>query len=332
MPDRLEKLWKKAKKTGFPLEMKVIETLVNRGWTVYSSSTYFDEDEDRKPRELDVKAIKNYDFGRMRNFSNTQYSLHVTLTIQCKQSTKHGWVFFPVVGRREFPRIQHTDFLRTIKKHTLFLSDPLRNPAYVRFIGLTRELLKEPPLISPEGIPYSIWDIETLTQLPPSQTDVSLGFEDSKTYRDLYEAAMTSTKPLVQATEQQIYVDYRILASIVEKIRHDGAAFASHLAISIFIPLIVFNGVMCFWKGEQEIPERAARVGYHFMNRSPNYFGEYYIPIVASSVFDTFIADLEGDFEKLAEKMSKKKDYLDSQIQKVIESRPKGQPSLGSDL
>lgn len=332
MPDRLEKLWEQVKKTGFPLEMRVIEALVNRGWTVSSSSTYFDEDEDRKPRELDVKAIKNYHFGRMSAFSNVQYSLHITLTIQCKQSTKGGWVFFPVIGRRNYPRLQRTDFLSTIKKHTLFISDPKRNRAHLRFLGLAQDLANEPPLTSAkaanslerlsEKLPYRIFDIKTLTNLTSSQTGVSLGFKKPKPHPDLFEAAMTSTKPSIQAKELQTYIDYQILTGLLRHIRYGGNEFASRLAISFFIPMVIFDGVICFWKGDEERPVETERVGYQFMNRSPSYFGEYYIPIISSTDFTTFIDELESDFEKLSKKMSKKVDYIDSQVQIVIENTP----------
>jgi hypothetical protein len=329
MSDKIRKLWKQAQKTGFPLEIEVIETLMNKGWTVYSSFTYFDEDEDRKPRELDVKAIKDFNFGQMSNFSNTHYSLQVKLTIQCKQSDNRGWVFFPFMGRRDSPNVQFTDFIHTIKEHTLFLSNPRKNPADIRrFIGLTPSLLNEPPLISQETasslgslsreIPYNIWDIKTLTHLPHSQTGVSLGFE-GKTYQDLFEAAMTSTKPSLQERDLQTFVDYHLMTKILERVRYGGEDFGTILGIGIFIPLIVFRGEMCFWKGYAEPPEEIDQVGYHFMNRSPNYLDRYFIPVVKSNVFAAFISSLESDFEKLAKRISDKTDYIDSQIQKILE-------------
>ena len=72
-------------KTGYPLELEVINSLRVQDWKIIASVNYFDEDE-AKWRELDCKAYKHKSFGKVVCDPSIPYQLTFTLIIQCKKS------------------------------------------------------------------------------------------------------------------------------------------------------------------------------------------------------------------------------------------------------
>jgi hypothetical protein len=72
-------------KTGYPLEAKTVQLLQRRGWNVISNKYYVDNDED-KPREVDVIAYK-------ADTSNADFDLYTVLIISCKKSENSSWAF-----------------------------------------------------------------------------------------------------------------------------------------------------------------------------------------------------------------------------------------------
>ncbi len=90
MPEKLEeRILEKISKTGFPLELRVSELLNNIGYYVANNPYYVDLDED-KGREIDLRALKNYDF----KIEGTQYFVRHCLLIECKKSSDKPWVIF----------------------------------------------------------------------------------------------------------------------------------------------------------------------------------------------------------------------------------------------
>jgi hypothetical protein len=90
MSQNLEgKILKEISKTGFPLELRVSELLNNMGYYVANNLYYVDLDED-KGREIDLRALKNYDF----KIENKQYFVRHCLLIECKKSSEKPWVIF----------------------------------------------------------------------------------------------------------------------------------------------------------------------------------------------------------------------------------------------
>lgn len=90
MPENLErKILEEISKTGFPLELRISELLNNMGYYVANNLYYVDRDED-KGREIDLRALKNYDF----KIENKPYFVRHCLLIECKKSSKKPWVIF----------------------------------------------------------------------------------------------------------------------------------------------------------------------------------------------------------------------------------------------
>ncbi|MFZ5643495.1 MAG: hypothetical protein ACOY46_07885 [Bacillota bacterium] len=82
-----KKVIQEIEKTGFPLEMRVAEMLRMRGYLVTHSLYYIDEDEN-KSREVDLRAINNYEFV----VDEDSYYVRNCLLIECKKSESRPWV------------------------------------------------------------------------------------------------------------------------------------------------------------------------------------------------------------------------------------------------
>ncbi|TKJ47579.1 hypothetical protein CEE34_02930 [Candidatus Aerophobetes bacterium Ae_b3a] len=90
MSEKLEeKILREISKTGFPLELRVSELLNDIGYYVANNLYYVDLDED-KGREIDLRALRNYDF----KIESKQYFIRHCLLIECKKSSEKPWVIF----------------------------------------------------------------------------------------------------------------------------------------------------------------------------------------------------------------------------------------------
>ena len=81
-------------KSGFPLELRISNSLLERGYFVGNGLYYLDEDEG-KGREIDIRALKNEKTGKFNLPSGSLVETMVRncLLIECKKSDQ-PWVFF----------------------------------------------------------------------------------------------------------------------------------------------------------------------------------------------------------------------------------------------
>ena len=93
--DRKAEVLKAVEQTGFPLELRVSEMLQSRGYFVANSVYYIDQDEG-KGREIDIRAVKNYDFVH----NQEKYFVRHCLLLECKRMLRRPWVIFtsPATG------------------------------------------------------------------------------------------------------------------------------------------------------------------------------------------------------------------------------------------
>ena len=88
--DEKENIIKEINKTGFPLELKISKFLEDEGYFIANNLYYIDQDEG-KGREVDMRALKNYEFKA----GGKSYFIRHCLIIQCKRSEKKKpWVVF----------------------------------------------------------------------------------------------------------------------------------------------------------------------------------------------------------------------------------------------
>jgi len=90
MPDQLEaRISKDIANTGFPLELRVADTLRSRGYYVATNVFFIDRDES-KAREVDIRALRNVFFTHR----GMECAVRHCLIVECKKSTNKPWVFF----------------------------------------------------------------------------------------------------------------------------------------------------------------------------------------------------------------------------------------------
>lgn len=84
-----EKILKRIKESGYPVEIKATDILKEKGWKVANQVGYLDEDE-HKWRPIDIRAIRAEDVRH----SPTYKRLLIHLYIECKRSPESPWVFY----------------------------------------------------------------------------------------------------------------------------------------------------------------------------------------------------------------------------------------------
>jgi hypothetical protein len=95
--DLVQKIRKWLDKEGYPLEMQVARTFREIGFEVSSSEYYLDPDE-KKPREIDVIATLQ------KTISGVLFQ--IAYTVECKLSKDKPWVCFcSTVSRHRDPEI-----------------------------------------------------------------------------------------------------------------------------------------------------------------------------------------------------------------------------------
>ena len=88
--DLIESVKEEVEKTEFPLELRVSNFLNNNSYYVAHSLYFIDEDE-KKSREVDLRALKNYEIIKINDKYTNAY-IRNCFFIECKKSDK-PWVF-----------------------------------------------------------------------------------------------------------------------------------------------------------------------------------------------------------------------------------------------
>lgn len=138
MPDNLaQKIIDDLEKVGFPAEVEISSELDKQHWIVYNGAL-FEDDEENKPREIDVHAV-NIDDSLAKKVKKKvkegdENKLIAHLVIEVKKSDK-PWIFFDN-GRTSWPQIPPQNFMsETEDLHYLLFDDlkkyGLRNHRYI---------------------------------------------------------------------------------------------------------------------------------------------------------------------------------------------------------
>lgn len=152
-------------KTGFILEMEIVEILKKNGYKVKVNQFFLDLEE-CKNREIDIIAEKKIN------------KINLVLIIECKQSLKDNWVF--ICSEKKAPRyyanIKHLPIALNLSKNGLFND--------THFFNRTIELVQNYIVLDKyqENKSQSIQIDECLYKLPKALIDVaSKTEENSKT-------------------------------------------------------------------------------------------------------------------------------------------------------
>ena len=313
LSDQLKKAHEWVSKSGFPMELETIEILKNLGWAVMPSVNYFDEDE-AKWRELDIKAYRLAQFGESI-IPNWSYTLRLTLIIQCKKSEKFIWIFFPTDLQHE-RRIECIDFLKVMRVQSLASRDPI-SIKHHRTLGVSRNMLSEPPLVTSDTAKQIRWlnelvifgvdDFQSFINAQAvSVATVAPLSGGGKPPNELFEAAVTATKALVYERELVSEYHYSALSFLRDANLRSLINRESSLEVDIILPIIVFDGALLLWEGREKDLKQVDHVVYTFDNRSSHYFGGYMINILEKSILGEFLTNINADLENLIPKFQKK--------------------------
>lgn len=318
-------------KTGYPLEFEVIDTLRAHDWEVMASTNYYDEDR-QKWRELDVKAYKGLDCGEARYTPGWPYRLTLTLVIQCKKSQKYAWVYFPLAATsKEKLHLEHIDFLKVARVQSLASGDTRAFHSH-RILGVSRTILREPPLVKPlvarkikwltDIVPFGVADFHSLAGRTISSVGTVAPLGGGGRGRDeVLEEASTVSKALVYELELTSNVIDAVISLLLEGHEpHPGQA-KPDLSINIPLPIIVFDGTLCFWQGKDSDLKEVDSLIYLFDSRSPNYFGRRMIIIARKDSFERLLNGFDEDLSNLARKFEDRKSDLDNQVKLIMENK-----------
>jgi len=101
----LEGIKKIIEKSGYPLEIDIANILRQRKWMVFHQFPYLEKIE-KKIKLVDLYAINPY-----------TREPTVSLLVECKKSTKHGWAFYTIEKHQEMQSVAAlwVDFLKKIQ-------------------------------------------------------------------------------------------------------------------------------------------------------------------------------------------------------------------------
>lgn len=317
-----EKVKDEVKKTGLPLEVEVLQTLLKKDWQSEPSISYSD-DEIGQYRELDNRATKYWKIETRE--SAIPYQLVLTLIIECKRSEKDVWVFYPIQTERYFS-IDIMDTFGVIRKQALSVGDSL-SFRHHRFLGLDKSLFTQAPLVTEstarqikwltEEIPLGLDDLPTLTSSNKSMTGTSVRFgKADKGPNLLYDASMKVTKAHTSTRETMSSMLFESchLYRLGYEFKRNGIG---PIQIIIFHPIIVYDGLLGLWNMDNDMPDAMKHVLYRFSPRTPHYASGFPISVVHRTHFSDLIKQLESDMFALRKKIQSKKKLLDHMVSLV---------------
>jgi len=180
----------------------------------------------------------------------------------------------------------------------------------------------EPPLLNEEIArqikwlgeiaPFGFKDFKSFAnkEIATIGTVVPLGGK-GKAPNELFEAAATATKATIYELELISYYHHAAI-SLFQAQKKEG--FKPRLSINIVLPVIVFDGTLCMWRGKDKELEEVNHVVYAFNYRSLCYFGEYTINVLTKDQFPIFLKELEKDQESLCLRFKEKTHELNEQV------------------
>jgi len=202
------------KLTGFPTELLVAQILKSSGWEIEQNGTYLDY-ELNKSREIDINARKV--FGQYAGKKLIFY-VAINLVIEIKKSSKRPWIVFTIPNRKE--------------RHSTF-----KGPGFGQ-------------LSHSDNFTTDILTAENLMKNFPRNSESSIGtsfyeaFKGTEEPSKIYEAIMSAIKAAFYIRRQEAAEDI-LSEDELEEINSMEYNKNSITRLEIYMPLIVFDGLLC---------------------------------------------------------------------------------------
>jgi hypothetical protein len=310
------------KKTGFPTELEVMETISSKGWDYVPSSIYCDYDEN-KWREIDVIA-----FDCLKDVKGeANYRLCADLVLDCKKNSDHAWVFIvpPKNKEDDWRRLFTIDFLDPIKivKRSASHSLSSKNMPWLDSELLRKELSS---LIQP-GTASKLKDFHDLGVIRKDNfhyfiqgriglygKEIKISENTKKSRSRIFESLLAVNKALSYTAR----IDASGILSEIASLPHVSKLSKDLLVtIEILIPLIVFDGALYSWEKQEGAIEQK-QILARSLYRSEHYNWSRLVPIVRIDYLSVFLDDLIRDLDQIHESIIRESEKCDIQIQNLV--------------
>lgn len=280
-------LIEKVKKSGYPLEIEISDSLENERFVVFNTQYYFDE-EAKQGRDIDIYALPlEPDLYDDKLFP---LILRTDLAIECKKSETHAWVFYTR------PRIPMSSiYMRGQYRTTIPELEEFSAESFEWFLQQECFVLHydkfERIAIAYEEIKKKKMDKETGKEI-----------KNGSARKEIFEAI----NQLVKFTCYEIHKTY---TRVIELPKTSDGEY-----ILIFFPIIVFDGDLfeVFLDSGEPTLKRKTHVLLNTHYRCP-YCGEvesFTIDIVHRSYINEFLQTMKMHFYKTREMMLKNRNEL----------------------
>jgi hypothetical protein len=216
----------RIRESGYPLEIEISNLLDKRGYVVFSTQYYFDE-ETKQGRDIDIYAVPVKYHPKEEELA--PFNVRTELAIECKKSETHAWFFYTR------PRIPMSSI-------------------YIR--GQYRTTVPQPEMYSAQSF-HSLFEHKLLKLHYDNFERVAIAYDEIKKRKN--ESEKKGRKEIFEAVNQLVkFTCYEIHQTFnrIEKFRK-GKTHSEH--IIFFFPTIVFDGDLFevnFDSGEPRLERR----------------------------------------------------------------------------
>lgn len=248
------------KKSGYPLEIRISNLLDNRGYVVFNTHYYFDE-EAKQGRDIDIYAMPKECHPKEDKLA--PFNVRTELVIECKKSETHAWFFYTR------PRIPMS---------SIYIS------------GQYRTTVPQPETYSAQSF-KSLFEYELLKLHYNNFERVAIAYDEIKKRKNKGESK--GRKEIFEAVNQLVkFTCYEIhqIFNRIEKFKKSNT-YSEHLIF--FFPIIVFDGDLfevSFYSGEPRLNRRNhILLTTHYRCPYCQEVESFTLDIVNTSYFDDFL-------------------------------------------
>ncbi len=253
------------RKSGYPLEIRVSNLLDNRGYVVFNTQYYFDE-EAKQGRDIDIYAIPKDCYSKEDKLA--PFKVRSELAIECKKSETYAWFFYTR------PRIPMSSI-------------------YIR--GQYRTTVPQPETYSAQSF-QALFENELLELHYDNFERVAIAYDEIKKRKNekkKNEGESKGRKEIFEAVNQLVKFTCYEIHQTFNRIEKFKKSTAHSEYLIFFFPIIVFDGDLfevSFSSGEPRLDRRNhILLTTHYRCPYCQEVESYTLDIVNTSYFDDFL-------------------------------------------
>lgn len=283
----VDAIWDDIDKSGLELELRVASTLSSFGWGARLHQYYLDYDEG-KGRELDIIGERPLDI----DIPNYQLGFDLQLLIQCKKIPGNSWTFFNNRSNADatwIPHLQAIGGYHSKAEIGAYSNDPFNI------------IILRAKKVDSDSILYK----EAVLDKKRSNKRTDNLFEASLTVAKAWEF---HRREALKAQKQDFeeYVGELLPLGSEDEVRNDLASKQIFDYLSVFQPLIVFDGELYIASLESRKLQSASLVRLKVDYRSSNYdIGDFGVDVCRADYFREYLSMYEKYIKRFKVMISK---------------------------